>query len=323
VPEVLGTSEPALLKPTRKSTGRRLWLARWLTRPGHPLTARVMVNRIWQGHFGEGLVPSENDFGVMGQRPTNLDLLDFLATEFVASGWSIKHVHRLIVKSSAFQLSAAWNEHNGNTDPDNTLRWRWTPRRLEAEVIRDSMLAVGGKLNLKMGGPSIYPDLPRAVLEGQSKPGDGWGKSETSEAARRSIYIFAKRSLAVPELEMMDAPDTTSSCEQRPASTTGPQALTFLNGDFTREQARAFADQLEHEAGSNVDAQITAAYARAYGRPPKPEERRTVREFLVQMEQQIERDTLAATEDTRGSSRRALEGLALVLLNSNEFFYVN
>jgi len=161
------------------------------------------------------------------------------------------------------------------------------------------------------------------VLEGQSKPGDGWGKSETSEAARRSIYIFAKRSLAVPELEMMDAPDTTSSCEQRPASTTGPQALTFLNGDFTREQARAFADQLEHEAGSNLDAQITAAYTRAYGRPPKPEERRTVREFLIQQEQQIERDTLAATEGTRGSSRRALEGLALVLLNSNEFFYVN
>ncbi|MEX2261304.1 MAG: DUF1553 domain-containing protein [Bryobacteraceae bacterium] len=319
VPEVLGSAEPVQIQPTRKSTGRRLWLARWLTREDHPLTARVIVNRIWQGYFGEGLVASENDFGVMGQRPTHADLLDYLATELVASGWSLKHIHRLIVMSSAYRLSAAWDEKRGKADPENTLLWRWKPRRLEAEAIRDGMLAVSGKLTLKMGGPSIFPDLPRAVLEGQSRPGDGWGKSDSQEAARRSVYIFSKRSLAVPELEVMDAPDTTSSCEQRTVSTTGPQALTFLNGDFTGAQARAFAERLEREAGNDADAQIGLAFTLAYGRAPNPEERHAVREFLVQQERQIE----AGTRDNRTPRQRALEGFALVLLNGNEFFYLN
>ena len=148
------------------------------------------------------------------------------------------------------------------------------PRRLEAEVVRDSILSVSGRLNLRMRGPSFYPTLPREVLEGQSRPGEGWGRSGDREQSRRSIYIFAKRSLAVPELELLDAADTTSSCECRMVSTTGPQALTFLNGAFIYEQARHFAARLVAEAGEGPEAQVDRAFELALGRPARPEESR-------------------------------------------------
>ncbi len=315
VPAVLPALDIGPIQPTGHSTGRRLWLARWMTHPRNPLLARVLVNRLWQWHFGEGLVATENDFGVMGQRPSNPELLDYLATELVESGWSIKHLQRLILNSSTYRASSSWNAVAGKLDPDNTLFWRWKPRRLDAETVRDSMLQVSGELNLEMSGKSIYPKLPREVLEGQSRPGDGWGESDSRQAARRSVYIFSKRSLAVPELEVLDAPDTTSSCEQRDVSTTGPQALTFLNGDFTRERAKRFAERLRREAGEDPARQAALAFEIALGRAATREEVAAAREFLAKQEKQIEQDTAGNAKE------KSLEAFCLVMLNSNEFFF--
>ena len=297
VPAVLGGLPE--VKTTARSSGRRLALARWMTAAENPLTARVFVNRVWQWHFGEGMVPSENDFGVNGQRPANQELLDWLAVEFRESGWSMKQLHRLMVKSSAYRLSADWDESNAKKDAGGVLSWRWKPRRLEAEVVRDMTLAVSGRLNGQQSGPSIFPALPRAVLEGQSVPGSGWNTSNDEQSSRRSVYIFAKRSLAVPELELLDAPDTTSSCEQRTVSTTGPQALTFLNGDFTNAQARHLARRIGDKPASE---QVRQAFRLALAREASDTELAAGVEYL---------------------SRRPLESFALVLLNANEYFYLN
>jgi hypothetical protein len=302
LPRALVAREPDPPKPTAKTSGRRLWLARWLASPDNPLTARVMVNRVWQWHFGRGLVPTANDFGTAGDRPTHPELLDWLAARLVADGWRLKPLHRLILLSSAYQTSAAAEGEALRVDPKGALLGRWRPRRLEAEAVRDSMLAVGGRLNPEQRGPSIYPTLARAVLEGQSRPGDGWGKSDERQQARRSVYIFVKRSLAVPELDLLDAPDTTSSCEARPVSTTAPQALTFLNGAFANEQARHFAARLRREAGDDPAAQVRRAFELALCRPPRDEEVKASVAFL---------------------GRQRLEAFCLVVLNLNEFVYLD
>ena len=323
VPSVFGADRLEAPSAIKKSTGRRLALARWMMRPDNPLVARVIVNRLWQGHFGEGLVASENDFGLMGQRPTHPRLLDYLATELILSGWSLKHIHRLIVTSSTFQLSSAWDPRSAKIDPDQRLLWRWKPRRLEAEAVRDSVLALSGQLNLEMHGPSVYPTLTQAVLEGQSRPGEGWGESTEQQASRRSVYVFSKRSLAVPELEALDAPDTSSSCEQRRVSTTGPQALIFLNGDFIHQQAGHFADRLLREAGEDRKAWVRRAFELALGRPPRSGELDMALTFLRAHERQIRADLQAAERDVDASGREALEGFLLTLLNTNEFFYLH
>ena len=323
VPAVLARRQLEPPQATEKTTGRRLWLARWITDPDNPLVARVMVNRLWQWHFGEGLVASESNFGVMGKNPSHPKLLDYLATEFVSSGWSVKHIHRLILNSNTYAQASSWNDKAARIDPEGELLWRWRPRRLEAEVIRDSMLAAGKRLNLKMAGPSIYVTLPTAVLEGQSRPGEGWGDSDEHEAARRSIYIFAKRSLAVPELEVLDAPDTSSSCEQRMVSTTGPQALTFLNGDLANEQARYLAARVRTEAGAQASRQVDYAFRTVLSRPPSAKEGKEVRAFLKAQGRRIKADAGADEPADGEAARRALEAFCLVLLNSNEFFYLN
>ena len=323
VPSVFGAGQLEGTPALKKSTGRRLALARWMTRSDNPLVARAIVNRIWQGHFGEGLVASENDFGLMGQRPTHPQLLDYLATELIQSGWSLKHVHRLIVKSRTFQLSSAWDPRSAKIDPDQRLRWRWKPRRLEAEAVRDSVLSLSGQLNPEMHGPSVYPSLTPTVLAGQSRPGEGWGESTEQQASRRSVYVFAKRSLAVPELEALDAPDTSSSCEQRRVSTTGPQALIFLNGDFIHEQAGYFAARLVREAGDNPKQRVRRAFELVLGRPPRSDELKVALEFLRSHEHQIRVDLRAAEKEAGDSDREALEGFLLTLLNTNEFFYLN
>jgi Protein of unknown function (DUF1553)/Protein of unknown function (DUF1549) len=302
LPAILVRREPEPPKPTAKSTGRRLWLARWLASPDNPLTARVMVNRVWQGHFGRGLVPTANDFGTAGEPPTNPELLDWLAARFVADGWRLKPLHRMIVLSNVYQTAATASEEAIRADPKNTLLGRWRQRRLEAEAVRDSMLAVSGRLNREQHGPSVYPTLARAVLEGQSRPGDGWGKSDERQQARRSVYVFVKRSLAVPELDLLDAPDTTSSCEARPVSTTAPQALTFLNGAFANEQASHFAARLRREAGADPAAQVRRAFELALCRTPRDEELTASVAFL---------------------GRQRLEEFCLVMLNLNEFVYLD
>ncbi len=318
---VHGACEPP--KPLANSSGRRLWLARWMTRPDNPLVARVLVNRVWQWHFGEGLVATENDFGVMGQKPSHPELLDWLAREFVASGWSLKHLHKLIVGSSTYQMSSQTDTLAQRIDPDDRLLWRWKPRRQEAEALRDSILMVSGQLNSQRGGPSIYPHLPQSVLAGQTKPGDGWGKSSPQQVVRRSIYIFVKRSLAVPELEVLDAPDTSSSCEQRTVSTTGPQALTFLNGEFIQQQVQQFAARLRREVGDEPGALIRRAFELALGREPRHAELSEALEFLTAQRIQIETDAKVVSQDARDEQRKALEALCLVILNTNEYFYLN
>ena len=182
---------------------------------------------------------------------------------------------------------------------------------------------MSGELNLEMGGPSIYPQVPQTVLASQSRPGDGWGKSDEKQAARRSVYIFVKRSLAVPELEVLDTPDTTSSCEQRPVSTTGPQALTFLNGEFAHQQARHFAERLASEAGPSAKGEIERAFELALSRPPDKKELKAATDFLDGQKRQIETDGKEKGPASNDAAKKALEAFCLVLLNTNEFFFLN
>ncbi len=322
LPSVLLSSQPAPPTALAHSTGRRRWLADWIARPDNPLTARVLVNRVWMHHFGKGLVSTPNDFGVMGARPTHPELLDWLASWFMAEGWRLKPLHRLLVLSRAYQTSSALEADAGQGEQKLALFGRWRPRRLEAEAVRDCILAVSGQLNAARGGSSVFPPLPQAVLEGQSKPGDGWGKSSPRQAARRSIYVFCKRSLAVPELELLDAPDTTSSCEQRPLSTTAPQALTFLNGAFLQEQAAHWAARLRREAGEEPAEQVRRAFALALCRPPRADELRLALDFLSRQQRQIEADARRRGQPSGDARQQALAALCVVLLNTNEFFYM-
>ena len=325
----VGPGVPAILidgplpppSPAEHSTGRRRQLADWLVRAENPLTARVVVNRVWQHHFGDGLVGSENDFGVMGESPTHPALLDWLASEFVARGWSLKQLHRLILLSSTYQMSAAASPAAEQKDPNCDLLWRYPPRRLEAEAIRDAVLAASGQLNRERGGESVYPAISQGVLASQSRPGNGWGKSSPEQAARRSVYVFVKRTLLVPELEVLDFPDTNGSCEQRQVSTVAPQALTLLNGEFMQQAARHFAARLAAEAADPA-ARIERAYQLALVRPPNEAERAAVLAFLSKQEQQIRADLAAAGQSGDDAGRAALEAFCLVLLNANEFAYL-
>jgi hypothetical protein len=315
VPAVLARRRRRPPAALAHSTGRRLWLARWIAGADNPLTARVMVNRVWAWHFGKGLVATPSDFGVAGERPSHPELLDWLASEFVAGGWRLKRLHRLLVLSSAYQTSAVLEPGDRRGDERLALFGRWRQHRAEAEVVRDSVLAVSGRLNPERGGPSVYPPLPRAVLESQSRPGSGWGKSDARQSARRSVYVFSKRSLALPELELLDAPDSASSCEQRPLSTTAPQALTFLNGAFMQEQAGHFAERLRREAGADDAAQVRLAFELALCRSPRADEVRLALDFLGRQQ------ALLQSEGRPRSDGRAMAALCLVLLNANEFVY--
>ncbi|HUY31397.1 MAG TPA: DUF1549 and DUF1553 domain-containing protein [Pirellulales bacterium] len=336
VPAVLVDAPLGPPTQTDRGTGRRRQLAEWLTRGDNPLVARVMVNRIWQHHFGDGLVGSENDFGIMGEAPTHPELLDWLAGEFVAHGWSVKHMHRLMVLSNTYQQSSSADPLAEQTDPRNDLLGRFAARRLEAEAIRDAVLAASGRLNPQRRGPSVYPVISPAVLASQSRPGNGWGASAPADAARRSIYVFVKRTLLVPELEVLDLPDTNGTCEQRQVSTVAPQALTYLNGEFIHEQAVNFAKRLIAET-ADAAARIDLAYAIALSRPPSDAERAAVGEFLARQEEQINRDNaeigqvaagqvatgqVATAKGADDEAQQALTAFCLVLLNTNEFVYL-
>ncbi|MBW3599590.1 MAG: PSD1 and planctomycete cytochrome C domain-containing protein, partial [Planctomycetes bacterium] len=233
-PELFGAEPPTIPPPPEdaESAGRRLVLARWIASPENRLTARVMVNRIWQHHFGRGIVRSPNNFGQGGDPPTHPRLLDWLARDFVQGGWRMKRMHKQIMMSSSYRMSSAAAPEALAKDPNNDLFWRFNMRRLSAEEIRDSIHAVSGELNLKMYGPGIYPELSQEVLAGQSRPGDGWGASSRQEQARRSIYIHVKRSLIPPSLANFDFPETDRTCEARFNTTIPQQALGMLNGDF-------------------------------------------------------------------------------------------
>jgi hypothetical protein len=284
---VVKPAAPRILMATEQTgTEDRRDLARWLTNPEHPLTARVMVNRLWQHHFGRGLVGTSNDFGLRGERPTHPELLDWLACEFVTSGWSIKHMHRLMVTSNTYQLSSTASTPPGakQQDPDNRLLGRMNRRRLEGEILRDSILAVAGSLNRKIGGPMVRVPLEPEVYElifTEGEPDGLWPVTpDVREHQRRSVYLFAKRNVRVPMLEAFDQPDTLTSCPARPVSTYAPQALILLNGPFAQSQSKSFAARLLLESGSEATRQVEQAYLLALGRAPNEEERRTANEFL-------------------------------------------
>jgi hypothetical protein len=262
-PQVLGG---ASAPPTRAA------LADWLA--AHPLPARVMVNRIWQHHFGRGIVPTPSEFGPHGQPPSDPELLDWLAVEFGARGFSLKAMHRLLLRSAAYQRSVG---PVSPRDPENLMFGRMNRRRLEGEVIRDSLLFVSGRLNLEMGGPGVFPPIPTDILKGSR----GWAPSaDPRDHNRRSIYIFARRNLRFPFLEVFDAPDSNLSCPERGRSTTAPQSLTLLNAAEVMAAAKATSDWIATRAKAPAD-KVDLLYRLALGRRPTERERDLAVEFLV------------------------------------------
>ncbi len=270
---------PAILLPGHKeapATGRRAALARWVAARDNPLTARVLVNRLWQHHFGRGLVPTPSDFGTRGDRPTHPELLDWLAVEFMESGWSVKRMHRLLLTSATYVQSSRAAPGVRTRDPDNALLARKGLVRLEGEIIRDALLALGGRLDRRMGGPGVFPPLPAEMAKGFT----GWKASpDPRDHGRRSVYVFARRNLRFPFLEAFDAPDSNLSCPKRERSTTAPQALALLNAEDVAAAARGLAARLERAAGS-ADERIALAYRLVLGRRPTGEESALAREFL-------------------------------------------
>jgi hypothetical protein len=314
----------------------RLALARWLTRPDNPLTARVLVNRLWQHHFGRGLVATPNDFGLRGEAPTHPELLDWLATEFVEHSWSIKHIQRLIVLSATYQQdSRAASPDARRIDPDNRLLWRQNRQRLEGEELRDTVLAVAGTLNHVEGGPMVRVPLEPAVYElifTEGEPDNLWPVTpDIREHTRRSIYLFAKRNVRLPLFEAFDKPDTLTSCPVRPVSTFAPQALILLNGPLMQEQSKAFAARLLRECGSDAARQIDRGYRLALARPPRAGEREAAAAFL-RSQAELLRDRLRARQPVRlpadipdsvdPATAAALADFCLALLNRNDFVYV-
>jgi hypothetical protein len=313
-PQVLTSTAPAIREHAgdEPTSGKRRALAEWLTAKDNPVTPRVMANRLWQFHFGRGIVPTPNDFGRLGEAPTHAELLDWLAGEFVRGGWRIKPMHKLIMLSNAYRMSAAATPAGLEKDPGNRLFWRFNMRRLAAEEVRDSILAVSGKLNLKAGGPSVYPPIPQAVLAGQSVPGSGWGNSPPEEASRRSVYIHVKRSLLVPILSQHDMADTDSSCAVRFTTTVPTQALGMINGEFTNEQAGLFAERLEREAPGDLARQVARGIRLTTSRTPSQEEIDREANFARKLQR-----------ETGMTAQKALAQYCLLLLNANEFVYLD
>jgi len=310
------------------STGRRSQLADWIGDSGNPLTARVIANRVWQHHFGVGLVPTPDDFGVTGLPPTHPELLDHLASELIAQGWRLKSLHRQIMTSRAYRRSSRANSPNSRRlDEGNRWLWRQNLRRLEAEAIRDSVLSISGRLNPARGGPSVFPTLPHEVHTTQDSAGKGWQDSAPAEQDRRSVYLVVKRALKVPLLECFDAANGTVPTGRRPSTTVAPQALMLLNDPWMQDQAEAFADRVAREAGPDREAQIARAFALALQRPPSRSERRAARGLmdepptpaLPKPALPVSSHRIPGTDPTGPSSdRAALTRLCRGLLNVNE-----
>lgn len=324
VPAVLVKQQPSF-PPGRRTSLRRLTLARWLASQENPLTARVIVNRIWQFHFGEGLVRTPSDFGRMGEKPSHPELLDWLAGWFVKEGWSIKKLHRLIMTSNSYRMSKKWNPEYGAQDPEDRLLWRMPVRRLEVEAIRDSMLAVSGQLNRKMFGPSMYPFMPEAVLQGHKEPDRVWKPSSEEEASRRTIYAHVKRSMILPMLEVLDFCDTTRSSANRLVTNIAPQALTLFNGEDVNREARHFARRLVNETGPDPSRQVERAYRLALCRPPTSTEHTAMMQFLKEetanwLKESANAGKLASPENAQ---QEALQQLCRAIFNLNEFVYAD
>lgn len=352
LPQVLVAHDKSTTAATAggdEASSPRVALAEWITDPAHPLTARVMVNRLWQWHFGLGLAASSSDFGVMGAAPTHPELLDWLARRFVADGWSLKQMHRLLVTSEAYQLAsspydASWTTaetaaareifaRSAAVDPDNDWLWRRRRVRLDGESIRDAMLAAGDRLSQRRGGPGIRPPLPREVTVTLLK--DQWNVTgDDEDHRRRSIYLFVRRNLRYPLFDVFDRPDTNASCAMRHESTTATQSLVLLNSAFSLESAQALACALVRAAPSDRTRQIEEAYLRILNRTPTSDEMEQAQEFLRKQAASLQAEGRAVHElalpigidaDTLENpyAAAALVDLALALFNANEFVYLD
>jgi hypothetical protein len=300
---LLADAAPEMPLETEKP---RLRLAEWITQPDNPLTARVMVNRIWGYHFGRALVSTPNDFGRMGTRPTHPELLDWLANRYVQSGWKMKPLHRMLLLSSTYrQASRSPQEKAGvEKDAENKLLWKFNRRRLAAEEIRDTMLAVSGKLNAQIGGPSVMVQIDEELIKDLKRPQYWVVTKDRSQHTRRTIYMIYKRNLIQPFMQVFDAPDTLLSCARRDQSTHAPQALELLNGELSNQLAEAFAQRLR-AAGATPQARVDEAWKRAAGRLPNERERALSMQYI---------------DDPDPA---ALREFALSIFNSNAFLYVN
>jgi hypothetical protein len=307
--EAVGPRPPSVLVPDDEHElsadvpDPRTRLARWLADPRHPLTARVFVNRLWQHHFGAGLVKTVNDFGTRGDRPSHPELLDWLAATLVEGGWRLKPMHRLIVLSNAYRQSGVSDSsaEAGRDDPEVRLLWRFPRRRLGAEEVRDAMLAVSGRLDPTAGGPSVMVPVDPDLVKLLYKPSQWKVAADPSQHDRRSVYLIAKRNLRLPFFEAFDAPALQSSCARRESSTHAPQALELLNGPLSNDLAAGFAARLDAETGGSPDLMVERAFRLALGRPPTPEERDLSLAFLRE---------------------QPVEEFALAMFNLNGFLYV-
>ncbi|WP_395090677.1 PSD1 and planctomycete cytochrome C domain-containing protein [Armatimonas sp.] len=296
-----GQEEVGAALTDAKTTGRRAALAQWLTAKENPLTVRVLVNRVWQHHFGRGLVASTSNFGLNGDLPTHPELLDTLAQQFIESGWSIKSLHRLMLLSKTYRQASNIRTDALKADPLNKLLWRMPVRRLEGEAVRDSLLAVAGTLNLEMGGPAVYPPVD-PTLRADTFQGMNWPEGEDSPKTwRRSVYVKVKRSLLLPQLEVFDCPEITYTVAQRNITTTPLQALMLLNDPLILRQAGLFAERLKRERSGDTWAQVDRAYRLCFGRGPTEKERQLSLHFL---------------------KTRSLPEFCHTLINLNEFVYV-
>ena len=310
---VLAPPAPDIRKPDGiTSSGRRLALANWIASPSNPLAARVIVNRVWQHHFGRGLVRSASNFGFQGDKPTHPELLDWLASELVKDGWRLKPLHRLIMLSSAYRMAASPSPKSLAKDPTNDLLSHFDMRRLDAEEVRDSILTVNGSLNPSLYGPSVYPTIPGEVLAGQSRPGYGWPTSAPADQCRRSVYVHVKRSLGLPLLASFDMADTDATCPVRFATTQPTQALGLLNSAFINAQAQTFAAYLQKQAGTSETAQVTLALRRVMQREPTAKETQRGLTFLQTLQQKHGQ-----------SDADALRAFCVIALNLNEFIYLD
>jgi len=305
-PPIVPTPEPGA-----RSAGRRRLLAQWITDPTNKLSWRVIANRVWQFHFGRGIVQSSNNFGQLGTPPTHPELLDYLAQRLATEGGKLKSLHRLIMTSNAYQMSSQSRADALATDPGNDLLWRFDPRRLSAEEVRDSILAVNGSLNREVYGPSIYPRLSREVLAGQSQPGSGWGKSSQEQEHRRSVYIHVKRSLLTPILSAFDLPEPDRSCEARFTTLQPGQALALLNGDFVHEQSTRLASSID-AAALDDETIIRKVIRLVLARDATASELAAATELMADLRTQY------------GLSRqRSIDLFSLTVLNWNEFVFLD
>ena len=294
-----------IARPDGHTSGRRLALAEWLTSRENPLPARVMVNRIWAHHFGRGIVATLDNFGKMGDRPTHPELLDWLAVEFINRGWSIKQMHRLMMTSEAYQMASRYNDAAAAaTDPNDDYLWRFRIQRLDAEVVRDSIMAAAGTIDLTIGGPPIFPHIQDELLKAVSFSrihGIYRNQPDGPAVWRRSIYAYTKRNLPFPMMQVFDLPDLNMSYGARNVSTVPTQALTLMNNEFVTRQAQLLADRVKATAGSDTMKQIDLAYKLALTRPPTSKELTLARELV---------------------EGRSLVDFTNVLLNLSEFLYM-